>query len=151
MADHPLTHEEFRSIYSRVPRLCVELVLLTAPVPQKVLLSHRAIEPFVGTWHLPGGTVQYGESLIGAVHRVAQRELGITIPWPPKLLGYIEYPSHVRAGIDSPVGVAFQIPAWMGTPHVNHEASGVDWFSAPPKGTHVDQVEFLDRLLNGKL
>ena len=47
----PLPQEEFEWIFSRVPRLTVELVI-TAP-RRGVLLSLREIEPCKGLWHLP--------------------------------------------------------------------------------------------------
>ena len=64
---HPLTPDEFRDIYSKVPRLTVEVVLRS---PAGVLLTLRDIEPCRGLWHLPGGTVRYGEKLLDAVRRV---------------------------------------------------------------------------------
>src|SRR5205807_4129217 len=107
-ADRPagwLPKPEFDAIYRRVPRLCVEVVVAT---PERgVLLTLRDIPPNVGAWHIPGGTVLFGEPLVHAVRRVARDELGAEVA-VGELLGYIEYPSHYENGLDSPVGLAFR-------------------------------------------
>ena len=54
-----LPKAEFDAIFSRVPRLSVEVVIYT---PERgVLLMLRDIPPNVGAWHIPGGTVLFGE------------------------------------------------------------------------------------------
>lgn len=72
-----LPKEEFDKIFSKVPRLCVEVLIETEPF--EFVLSKRLIEPFKGMWHIPGGTVQYGERLKEAVQRVAKEEIGIEV------------------------------------------------------------------------
>ena len=97
----PLPHAEYASIFSRVPRLTVEVVIFAAE--RGVLLTLREIEPCIGLWHLPGGTVRFGEPVTDAVARVAEDELGLAVR-AGDLLGYIEYPSHYEHGLDSPSG-----------------------------------------------
>ncbi|MBV8429562.1 MAG: NUDIX domain-containing protein, partial [Solirubrobacterales bacterium] len=107
-----LPPQEFFAIYRRVPRLCVEVVLVDPA--RGVLLKLRDIPPNVGAWHIPGGTVLFGEALVGAVRRVARDELGLEVK-VGELLGYIEYPSHHENGLDSPVGLAFRCTLdWSG-------------------------------------
>ena len=72
-----------------------------------VLLTKREAGPCQGLWHIPGGTVRFGEALTAAVARVARHELGLEAT-AQELLGYIEYPSHLEAGLDWPVGMAFR-------------------------------------------
>ncbi len=55
-----LSDEEFYSIYSKVPRLALDVVIRS---DEGILLSLRAIEPHKGLWHLPGGTVYRGETI----------------------------------------------------------------------------------------
>ena len=100
----PLPKDEFDRIFSKVPRLTVE-VLITSET-QGVLLALRDVDPCRGTWNLPGGTVRFGERLVEAVRRVAADELGVSVRVGP-LVGYIEYPSHYENGLDSPVGWCF--------------------------------------------
>ena len=104
----------------------------------------RDIPPNVGAWHIPGGTVLFGERVTDAVTRVAHDELGLDVT-VGNLLGYIEYPSHYENGLDSPVGLAFRaIPAAStdGDP-----PEGCAWFTALPDGLYAEQAEFLARRL----
>lgn len=140
MTNHPLTEQEFWNIYKKVPRLTVEIIVRNDR--GEVYLTKRNIEPCKGLWHLPGGTVRFGEPLTEAVKRIAKRELGIT-PTQTKLLGYIEYPSHYLNGLDSPVGIAFAVTAYEGTLKVNEEAADSGWFTKLPKEMHDEQRDFL--------
>lgn len=74
--NHPLTFDEFKSIYSKVPKVCVEAVIKT---PKGVVLIKRAAHGWQGCWHFPGGNVHYLESLYDAVKRLALEELGIKV------------------------------------------------------------------------
>jgi ADP-ribose pyrophosphatase YjhB (NUDIX family) len=136
----PLPKQEFDAIFSRVPRLTVEVVIATPELG--VLLSLRDIPPCQGLWHLPGGTVRFGEPAVDAVRRVARTEVGLDVT-PRDLLGYIEYPSHYENGLDSPVGLAFHAEV-DGGPSAPHElADGVRWFRTLPAEMHEEQQEFL--------
>jgi ADP-ribose pyrophosphatase YjhB (NUDIX family) len=138
--EYPFTEKEFWDIYMKVPRLCVEVVVKS---DKGVLLSLRDIEPCKGLWHLPGGTVFFGEKLTDAVKRIAKRELGISAI-NPKFVGYIEYPSHYEHGLDSPVGLAFKIE-YEGSIKPNKEASKLEWFKELPDNLHDDQGEFIKK------
>ena len=93
-------------------------------------------------WHLPGGTVRFGEPLVEAVARVARDELALTVE-VGDLLGYIEYPSHYENGLDCPVGLAFAAriaePGAADPPRANCE-----WFQAT-SGQHARRAEGLPR------
>ena len=146
-AEHPpgwLPKDEYDAIYRRVPRLCVEVVLTDSE--RGVVLARRDIPPNIGAWHIPGGTVLWGESLTGALHRVASSELGVEIT-PGGLLGWIEYPSHVQAGIDSPIGIAFECALAGSSPASCELPEGVCWFTSLPEGLYAEQREFLGRRL----
>jgi 8-oxo-dGTP pyrophosphatase MutT (NUDIX family) len=121
----PLPQAEFESIFSRVPRLTVEVVLATTE--HGVLLQQRDAGPCKGMWSLPGGTVRFAEPLTDAVERVALDELEITIT-VNELLGYIEYPSHYSNGLDSPVGLAFSVSKLGGPEEPRH----CRWFRTLP-------------------
>jgi len=51
----------------------------------KIILTKRAHEPYKGMLSLPGGFVDYGESLEGALLREMQEELNLTITAPSYL------------------------------------------------------------------
>ena len=132
----PLPQEEFDSIFSRVPRLTVEVVLATPE--HGVLLQLRDAGPCEGLWSLPGGTVRFGEPLTDAVKRVARDELELTIT-VNELLGYIEYPSHYNNGLDSPVGLAFSVSKLRGA----EQPRDCKWFKVLPDNMHDEQRAFL--------
>jgi ADP-ribose pyrophosphatase YjhB (NUDIX family) len=132
-----LSEDEFRYIFARVPRLTVEVIIQSS---QGVLLTRRASGPCAGLWHIPGGTVRFGEPLVAAVRRVAATELGRRVSVGP-FLGYIEYPSHYLHGLDSPVGLAFRCHL-EGDPEAV-PSDGRSWFTAPPESMHIEQRDFL--------
>jgi len=143
--DWPLSKQEFKAIYSKVPRLTVEIVVRDAN--GAVYMTRRSIEPCKNQWHLPGGTMQFGESLIDAVRRVADRELSIEVK-NAVYCGYIEYPSHYKRNRDHqdrdhPVGLVFEVLDYNGSPVANAEASDSGWFSELPAMMHADQDVFL--------
>ena len=141
----PLPQDEFDRIFSRVPRLTVELVITSND--RGVLLALRDLGPCKGLWHLPGGTVRFGEPVIEAVRRVARDELGLTVR-VGQLLGYIEYPSHYQNGLDSPVGLAFRAqPSIADMPDERDLRSECAWFTVLPDNMHDEQKEFLVRHL----
>ena len=130
----PLPKDEFDRIFSKVPRLTVE-VLITSD-DRGVLLALRDVDPCRGTWNLPGGTVRFGEPLVDAVRRVAADELGISVRAGP-LVGYIEYPSHYENGLDSPVGLVFRARPREGADPLGR------WFTVLPENMHEEQKRFL--------
>ncbi len=142
MADRsqPLDEEEYKNIYSKVPRLTVEVIVRNDS--GALYLVRRSIEPCKGQWHLPGGTVRFGETLLAAVRRVALRELSIDVRKATSQ-GFIEYPSHYLRNLDSPVGLAFEVTEYGGVIAINAEASAGGWFKALPHGMHADQDAFL--------
>ena len=142
----PLPQDEFDWIFSRVPRLTVEVVIASSD--RGVLLALRDFGPCKGLWHLPGGTVRFGEPVIEAVRRVARDELGLTVS-VGELLGYIEYPSHYNNGLDSPVGLAFRAqPSIADMRDERDLRSECAWFTTLPENMHDEQREFLARHLD---
>ena len=94
--------KEYKRIYSTVPRLCVEVILL---IDKEIALTKRDIPPAIGKWHIPGGTVLMGETLKKAVERIAQEEMEEKVEIQ-KMLGVIdEY--HFTKYFDQPVGIVF--------------------------------------------
>lgn len=122
-----------------MPRLCVEVVIKD---PKGIVLSKREIPPALGKWHIPGGTVFFGESLEEAAVRVAERELGLKIQ-VRKVLGVIEYPLF-EDGTHS-VGVALLCAADSGKLRGSSEAKEVGFFNFIPENTIAEQAVFLKR------
>ncbi len=88
--------------------------------------------------------MRYGETLTGAVERVARQELDLGVA-AGRLLGYIEYPSHLARGLDWPVGIAFLAePATAPAAEpLGMPPGGARWFSRLPDDMHDEQRAFL--------
>ena len=99
--------------------------------------------PCDGLWNLPGGTVRFAEPATDAVHRVALDEIGADVTIDD-FLGYIEYPSHTRLGLDWPVGLAFRThlaPSEGDALAISPDR--LDWFTRLPDEMHDEQRAFL--------
>jgi ADP-ribose pyrophosphatase YjhB (NUDIX family) len=139
-SEYPLTKQEFDEIYSKVPRLTVEVLLYNEE--KGVFLTQRNIEPYKNAWHLPGGTVYLGESLLDAVKRVAAKELSVDVE-EARNVGYIEYPEHYKDGHGSPIGIVFKVTSYAGIPQIDSEASDGQWFKELPSNMHPSQDDYL--------
>ena len=137
----PLPQEEYEDIYSKVPRLTVEVVIVAAN-EAGVLLSRRQTGPCRGLWHIPGGTVRFAELLTEAALRVPRSELGLDVDIGP-MIGYIEYPSHLALG-DWPVGIVFRatVSASAALPGLS-QSDVASWFTQLPEEMHDEQRMFL--------
>ena len=142
-----LPKEEFDTIYSRVPRLTVEVLVRT---PDGIVLTKRDIEPCKGQWHLPGGTVLFGETLADTVRRVALEELNVEVA-VGKQLGYIEYPISYEHGHNGrkgwPIGIVFEATILKGELKGSSQAEEVASFKKVPDNTFVEQAKYLKAIL----
>lgn len=136
-----LTSKEFRHIYSRVPRLCVEVVIKTN---DGILLTKRNIKPLRGQWHIPGGTILMGETIKQAVKRVAKEELDIKIDIK-KISGVIEY--HIKNYFSQPIGLIFLAKIISNNIKLDRQANDAKFFKVVPKNTVKEHKLFLNKLL----
>ncbi len=139
-----LTSKEFKSIYSKVPRICVEVLIQT---PKGVLLSLRTLPSWNNMWHLPGGSVLYKETLEQAVNRVSLNEIGVKANII-ELLGYIEYPSEEKErGFGWSIGIVLLCKTKTTKFKPNKDASEIEFFSKLPERMVVEQKKFLKKYL----
>jgi 8-oxo-dGTP diphosphatase len=59
------------------PSVTVDVVIVTREASPRVLLIRRKKEPFAGTWAIPGGFVDPGETLVAAAERELREETGV--------------------------------------------------------------------------
>lgn len=136
----PFTYRKFKKIYSKVPRLSVDLVIKTEA---GVLLTKRDTIPYMGAWHIPGSTVYHNEPVIEAARRVAKEELGIGIK-AIKLIGYIEYVSvQNETPFDWPVALVFEAKVASGSPMPGRQSIEVGYFTDTPLPDIPEQTTFL--------
>lgn len=140
----PFTFEEFKAIYSKVPRLCVDLVIKT---DKGVLLTLRTKNGYENQWHLPGGTVYYREKVEDTVKRVAEEELGIEVSIE-KFHGYLEYFSEEKErGFGYTVTLVFICKPISKEFNLDDQVEKVGFFKTPPENTISEQKDLLNQLL----
>jgi len=138
MKPKKLPYEEFMSIYKKVPRLGVDVILKT---DKGVLLTKRVVEPHKGEWHLPGGTVLFGEKLVETTKRVAKEELGIGIKII-KFLGIIEYSIKNESGRHT-VTIEHLVQQESGEIRGSDQGEEIGFFKVIPNNMHPEQGKFL--------
>ena len=120
----------------------------------RVLLAHRSASKhaFPGTWDLPGGVVEDGESELEALRRELDEELGVTIT-----AGSTSHLCRVSA---RPAGEPVELDAWLvagwsGTPanRAPEEHDAIGWFGLAdlPPLAHAPVRERLLRTLQGEV
>ena len=148
-----LPNEVFDYIYRQVPRLCVEVLIVTS---RGIILAKRLIPACAGMWHIPGGTVYHGEKLEEAVIRIADDELGVYINIK-KMIGVIQYPKLCEKKSSHPVGIVFlcELKSEEQKFRGSFQAEDIEAFRIIPDDTVPEQKifldEFLEKLETGKL
>lgn len=89
-----LTEKDYDFIYSKAPRICVDLVIKTY---SGVHLIMRDIQPYKGKYHLPGGRVRFRESISKAISRISKNEIGIDVK-VKCVLGFMEFTRETQKG-----------------------------------------------------
>ncbi len=139
-----LSSAEFTSIYSKVTRLCVEVIIQTS---DGIVLSLRSIEPWKGLWHIPGGTVMYKETLEDAVKRVAKEELGVGVNIK-EFVGFLHYPSEEKVrGFGWSIGVAFLCSINSGILRGSVQGEVVKAFNEVPQAMVEEQKDIIQKCL----
>lgn len=139
----PLTPAEFKEIYSKVTRLCVDLVIYHQ---DKFILTLRQKDGWVGLWHLPGGTVYFKESITDAIQRIAKEELGLDVTID-EYLSYLEYPSETKErGYGYSISLVFKCHTSNTNIKLDSTASASQFFESAPENTVFEQKSFLDQI-----
>lgn len=136
----PLSLKTFKYVFSRVPRLCLDIVIRS---PKGILLTKRAIAPAKGFWHLPGGSILFKESVEAAIQRICQRELGTRVSIL-KFLQFIEYYKY-NSTFGHTLSLVFEVKP-KGEIKLNSEASAFDYFKASPPKTMTEIRNFLRKI-----
>jgi len=129
---------EFKNIYSKVPRFCVDLAIRDRN--GAILLSKRDISPDKGWWHFPGGTVLMGETLEDTVQGVAKEELNTAVK-VKKLLGVHEYTEG--SGLGYPIAAVFLVHPLNKKIIGGRQARLVDYFKDIPEKTLPEVKKFI--------
>jgi ADP-ribose pyrophosphatase YjhB (NUDIX family) len=141
-----LSREDYKHIYSRVPRSCAELVIKTE---KGILFTKRSFGPWKGQWHIPGGTILYGESLKEAVKRVAKEELNLKVKII-KNIGKIEYLKNLKEK-KHVISLIFLVKIVSGKIKLDNQATDYIFSKKIPPNTIKEQREFFQSIIKGIL
>jgi ADP-ribose pyrophosphatase YjhB (NUDIX family) len=144
----PLTFKEFKSIYSKVPRLCVDLLITS---DEGFLFTLRQKNGYIGQWHIPGGTVLYREKVKDAIQRVAKEELGTGVI-VGELIDYLEYFSEEKErGFGYTITLVFlcRLPEKFKL-NLDNQVKKYGFFKVPPTNTIREQKDLISKLISQK-
>ncbi len=85
-----MPREVWKALHKIVPQPAVEVIVTTNG--KNFLLTDRHDADWNG-WHIPGGYLQYRESIPDACARIAKKELGIEIAFD-RLIDAFMWPDH---------------------------------------------------------
>ncbi len=120
-----LSDEDYQYIFSRVPRLCIDLVIHSSA--SGVLLLKRKQKPYIGSWHIPGGCVKFRESIADAANRIALAEIGETVNILG-CLGYMEF-HYDKGDLVEAHSVSLALDTSISFPRTQEEIPG-QWFNS---------------------
>jgi ADP-ribose pyrophosphatase YjhB (NUDIX family) len=136
-----LSDEDFFYIYSKVPRFNIDLVVRKGD--EGIVLIKRAIEPYLGAFHMPGGTVYKGESFKDASIRIAKNETGFEVD-VGAFLGAMEFPEEKRGDIVvHTVSIVIEVKVNGGEIRKDANAEEIGLFKTLPENLVDEHFRFL--------
>lgn len=134
-----LSTREWHSIFKKVPRFCVDLIIKDK---RGVVLAKREKTFGAGKWNLPGGTVLFGERIEDAVKRKAKEETGLRVKIL-KFLGIYEYKGKWNFG--HPVSICFLCKPIGGRLKGNKYGTNIRFFKKMPVELWPGQINIIKR------
>ena len=124
----------------KTPALTTDCVIFDPDF--RVLLIRRKNEPFAGSFALPGGFVDIGETVEAACRREALEETGIEVG-ELRLVGVYSDPNRDRRGHTVSVAFTTQLSSRQ-DPKPGSDADGAEWVSDWRKyGMSFDHAQIL--------
>jgi 8-oxo-dGTP diphosphatase len=93
---------------------------------ERVLLTRRNVKPFHDLWVMPGGKIDLGEPILGALKREVAEEVGLEV----EVQGLIDVFEHLTPGDDNSHFIILYYrcrPVSTTVRHNHHEISAVEW------------------------
>jgi ADP-ribose pyrophosphatase YjhB (NUDIX family) len=133
-----LSGPDYNAIYSKVPRLCIDLIIEKS---NEILLIERAIDPGKGLWHLPGGTVLLGETILMAATRIVKEETGLEVK-KLEFLGVMEF-ANPKNSFFHTVSIVHRCTCAEGSVKGSFQGSNLNFISFLPFKMIEEQKLFL--------
>ena len=131
--------EDYKEIYSKVPRLCVEAVIRK---DDGIIFSKRKVFPS-NIWHIPGGTVLLGENLKQAIQRVVKEEINVEVN-NIEFLTIQEY--SPKSGFGQAISIVYEMTYVRGEFKPDEYTSEIKVFSKNPKGLLEEHKQILKKI-----
>jgi ADP-ribose pyrophosphatase YjhB (NUDIX family) len=111
----------------------------------KILLVRRARPPGKGLYSLPGGRIEFGETVAGALHREVAEETGLTI----EIIGLAGWREVMptRPGDGHYIVMSFAARWIAGDPILNDELDAFSW-AAPELPGELPLTEGLQTIID---
>lgn len=130
----------------QTPALTVDVVVLDAEDSNSIVLIRRSNEPFEGSWALPGGFVEVGESVERAAVREVEEETGLEVELVG-LVGVYSRPDRDPRGHN--VSVAYLARRVSGDLAADTDASEVALLDPESVSLAFDHAEIVREALGG--
>jgi colanic acid biosynthesis protein WcaH len=144
MSDNWIPADDWQTIVANVPIVSVDLFVR---YDGGLLFGKRANEPAKGWWFPPGGRVHKGETRMDAVHRVADKELGLTVELVESL-GAFEHIYDTADVLDAAgkhyLANGYVVDAVGGELMTDAQHENVRSFTSPPEPLHEYVVAYLN-------
>lgn len=116
----------------KTPMLTVDVIIRLSG--DRIILIRRGRSPYRGSWAIPGGFVEYGETVEDAARREALEETGLDVEIKD-LLGVYSDPRRDPRG--HTVSVCFTARAVSGEPEAGSDAADIGIF-------HIEDIDDLE-------
>lgn len=124
----------YRKIVSRIPILCVDLLIWR---DGKLLLVKRRNHPLRGWWWVVGGRILFGEDPEDAIHRKAWEEVGLKVS-DPRMIGFYSdvYPKSKQGPPCHGISLVYVCKGLPGDVKLDRQSVAYKWAdSIPPRLT----------------
>jgi 8-oxo-dGTP diphosphatase len=81
----------------RKQHVVTSVVAVIVDPDDRILLTRRAVAPFLGLWVMPGGKIDLGEPILRALHREVREEVGLEV----SVEGLVDVFEHLTPGSDN--------------------------------------------------
>lgn len=140
MGSKSIPFDEYKAIYSRVPRLTVDVIIRSQ---DGIIFLLRKNDGWEGMWHVPGSTVKFKETLEEAVKRTAREEAGVEVT-NLNFLDHMHFlDEETERGFGYTISATFTCDLVSGNLQYDEDSSAIESFKEIPENIVPEQGELL--------